>query len=193
MVRPRSDVLVQDPPDVDQEQLLHRRQVLTAPLRWAARVLQNLVETRVLQNLVETRVLQNLVETRVLRNLVETRVLQNLVETRVLRNLVETRVLQNLVETRVLRNLVETALTLCAISTIFPSRIPGIYSHQEFLGFIPHKGNSWDLFPLREIPGIYSRIRCDISPHKKFLVCASDFRWENFLTILPGRICVRML
>jgi hypothetical protein len=29
--------------------------------------------------------------------------------------------------------------------------------HQEFLGFIPNE-NSWDLFPIREIPGIYSRI-----------------------------------
>ncbi len=27
---------------------------------------------------------------------------------------------------------------------------------KEFLGFIPIK-NFWDLFPLREIPGIYSR------------------------------------
>ncbi len=71
--------------------------------------------------------------------------------------------------------------------------------------FIPHKGNSWDLF---------ADFRCDISPRKNFLVChidfrsqncphkfflvrASDFRWaefpddlplrENFLTILPLR------
>jgi hypothetical protein len=44
-------------------------------------------------------------------------------------------------------------------------RIPGIYSHQEFLGFIPIK-NSWDLFPT-EIPGIYSRISGATFPHAK--------------------------
>ncbi len=35
------------------------------------------------------------------------------------------------------------------------TEIPGIYSQQEFLGFIPNK-NFWDLFPT-EIPGIYSQ------------------------------------
>ncbi len=37
--------------------------------------------------------------------------------------------------------------SIAARLRLFPTRIPGVYSQQEFLGFIPFKGNSWGLFP----------------------------------------------
>jgi hypothetical protein len=51
-----------------------------------------------------------------------------------------------------------------------PAKKKENYSHQEFLGFIPYKGNSWNFF---------AGFRCDIFPRKNFLVCARDFRSQN--------------
>jgi hypothetical protein len=63
--------------------------------------------------------------------------------------------------------LVRGAVTIKNSWDLFPSRISGIYSLQEFLGFIPFK-NSWDLFPIREFLGFIRGFPVRHFPTQKF-------------------------